>query len=149
LLISAIFGKPLIQGNFTRSDNEIEYPSKHGITCLPNITAVKINKTTKEHLYAIFNLLTIKWEYCPSMDEETEIINFFARFYNEYYIDYMNDVFNYERKFCVYKAPFTWKLLRSPLREIAGIFNSDSRKTIKKILGKRLSNLISKMARSS
>ncbi|MDR1147367.1 MAG: class I SAM-dependent methyltransferase [Spirochaetaceae bacterium] len=147
LLTSAIFGKLLIQGNFTRSDDEIEYPSKYGITYFPNITAIKICKETKERLYSIFNLLTIKWEYCPSIDEEKEIINFFARFYNKYYIDYMNDVFCYERKFHAYKPAFVDKLLRPFLRIIAGIFNADIRKKVRKILGKNLSSQIYKILR--
>ncbi|MDR2659106.1 MAG: class I SAM-dependent methyltransferase [Spirochaetaceae bacterium] len=60
LLISAIFGKTIVQGNFSRSANEIEYPSEQGITYFPNITAVRLCKETREHLYNIFNLLTIK-----------------------------------------------------------------------------------------
>jgi hypothetical protein len=147
LLISAIFGKIMIQGNFSRSADEVEYPSEKGITYFPNITAVRLCKETKEHLCSIFNLLTIKWEYCPSIDEEKEIISFFSRFYSKYYIDYMKDVFCYERKYSVYKRPFAMKLFKPVLSAVAGLFSAGFRKTIRKILGKRISGLIYKVIR--
>jgi hypothetical protein len=148
LLTSAIFGKTLIQGNFTRGDNEVEYPSKHGVTYFPNITAIKICKETKDRLYSIFNLLTVKWEYCPSLDEEKEIIDFFSRFYNKYYIDYMHDVFFYERKFFAYKLSFSDKLLRPVVKVISRIFSAGTRRTIRRILGERLSTRLYNIMRS-
>ncbi|MDR2796491.1 MAG: class I SAM-dependent methyltransferase [Spirochaetaceae bacterium] len=142
LLISAIFGKILVQGNFSRSDTEIEYPSERGITYFPNITAVRICKETKEHLYAIFNLLTIKWTYTPSMDEEIEIIDFFAKHYDKYYVEYMEDVFCYEKEFYAYKLPLIKSLLRPILNGIARFFNSGFKKKIRKLLGSKISNMI-------
>jgi predicted O-methyltransferase YrrM len=142
LLVSAIFGKILIQGNFTRSENEIEYPSDRGITYFPNITAIRICKETKERLYSIFNLLTIKWIYCPSMDEEIEIIDFFTRHYNKYYVNYIKDVFCYERKFCVYKYPLIHRLLHPIAHWFISLFSDNFRKKIRKLLGYRISKII-------
>jgi hypothetical protein len=149
LLVSAIFGKVFIQGNFTRSENAVEYPSEHGITYFPNITAIRICKETKEHLYSIFNLLTIKWTYSPSFDEETEIIDFFSKHYNKYYVDYTKDVFCYERKFSVYKQPsFIKKLAGKITRKIISLFSGKFRKKIRILLGPKISNVILGLVRA-
>jgi predicted O-methyltransferase YrrM len=147
LLVSAIFGKVFIQGNFTRSENAVEYPSEHGITYFPNITAIRICKETKERLYSIFNLLTIKWMYSPSLDEEKEIIDFFSKHYNKYYVDYTKDVFCYERKFSVYEPPFIKKLAGKITRKIISLFSGKFRKKIRKLLGTKISNAILGMVR--
>jgi hypothetical protein len=132
----------------TRRKRALDSPPEQGITYFPNITAVRLCKETKEHLYNVFNLLTIKWEYCPSLDEEKEIISFFSRFYNRYYIDYMNDVFRYERKFSVYRRPFDMRMFKTVLNAAAGLFSAGFRKKIRKILGERMSNTLYKTMRS-
>jgi hypothetical protein len=148
LLVSAIFGKVFVQGNFTRSLNEIDYPSDRGVTYFPNITAIRMCKETRERLYSIFNLLTIKWEYCPTADEEAEIIEFFSKHYNKYYVDYTKDVFCYERKFSVYKHPLIRILTGAIVRKIIPLFNDKFKKKIRILLGPKISNVILGLVRA-
>jgi predicted O-methyltransferase YrrM len=95
LLMSAIYGKKYVQGNF-RQDAQSEGRNE----CqFPNISAIKICKETRERVYEIFNLLTIKWQYLPSDIEEEEIIKHFGKFYDENYVKYLKSVFTYQRKY--------------------------------------------------
>jgi hypothetical protein len=98
LLISAIYGKKYLQGNFRQDDlNKWGYG---GDGCqFPNITAIKICKETRERIYEIFNLLTIKWQYLPTNIEERQIIKHLENFYDENYIKYLKSVFTYQRKY--------------------------------------------------
>jgi hypothetical protein len=146
LLVSAIFGKVILQGNFTRSLNEIEYPSERGVTYFPNITAIRMCKETRERLYSIFNLLTVKWEYCPTADEEAEIIEFFSKHYNKHYVEYTKDVFCYERKFSVYKPPLIKSLVEAITHKILSQFSGKFSRKIRILLGPKISNVIFRLA---
>jgi hypothetical protein len=99
LLISSIFGKKYIQNNFIRKETEGAY--------FPNIAGIKLNEKTKEHIFEIFNILTVKWTYFPTEKDRQEIINYFKQFYDNYYIQYLNDVFEFQ-KLC-YKKDITLK----------------------------------------
>jgi predicted O-methyltransferase YrrM len=84
LLMSTIMGEKILQGNT--------------LHIFPNIAGIKINLKTKENIYEIFNLLTIKWTYLPTDSQEKEIISHFEKYYNIYYINYLKDVFVYQKK---------------------------------------------------
>jgi len=117
LLISAIVGTKILQGNFNK---------KMACTkvAFPNIGAIEITKETKEYLYNLFNLLTLKWDYLPNKTEQLEILRFFSRYYNAYFIDYMKQIFDYHNimfykyhgirnklKQTAKKMPVAWKIL--------------------------------------
>jgi len=88
LLMSSIMGKEILQGNF----------KKNGDFIFPNIGGIKINQGTKERLFKIFNLLTLRWHYIPSDNQETEMISFFEKYYDSFYVNYLKDVFLYQKK---------------------------------------------------
>ncbi|MDR2659107.1 MAG: hypothetical protein LBC27_03850 [Spirochaetaceae bacterium] len=61
----------------------------------------------------------------------------------------MNDVFCYERKYSVYKRNFAMELSKPVLGAVADLFSADSKKKIRKILGKRISNMLYETVRGS
>jgi len=84
LLMSAIAGKKLLPVNHDGGD-------------FPNIAGIRINENTKKNLFEIFNLLTLKWCSLPSNEQEQEIILWFEKYYDTYYIDYLKKVFLYQK----------------------------------------------------
>lgn len=86
-LMSSIRGKKFVQGNFICNN-----------TVFSNIAAVKLNKDTRQHLWEIFNLLTIKWSYMPSEEDLNKVIAHFKHFYDEKYIKYLELVIDYYKK---------------------------------------------------
>lgn len=89
LLMSTVHGYKYVQGDFSWTNDKR--------THFPNIGAIKINPETKNHAFELFNLLTIKWGYCPSQQEERQILTFFAKHYDEYLVNYAKRVFAYQR----------------------------------------------------
>jgi len=88
MLISAVTGKKYLQGNYAAV----------GEKYFPNIAAVKSDKGTRENVFEIFNLLMIKWTYLPTEEQEDDIISFLSRYYDKYHIEYLKNVFKYQRK---------------------------------------------------
>jgi hypothetical protein len=84
LLMSSVAGKKLLQGNAEK--------------VFPNIAGIKTDKNTKENIFEIFNLLTIKWGYIPSESQCLEMIDYLKRYYDAYYINYIKAVFEYQKK---------------------------------------------------
>jgi predicted O-methyltransferase YrrM len=84
LLMSSITGRKILQGNY-----EGKYFS--------NIAGIRINKTTKENIFEIFNLLMIRWHYLPSERQEQEMMSWFEKYYDNYYIDYLKKIFLYQK----------------------------------------------------
>lgn len=91
LLISSIVGEKIIQGNF----NEKNAWSK---VAFSNIAAIKLTKDTRENLYGIFNLLTIRWQYMPNKEEQSDMIEHFSKYYNSFFINYLEEVFDHHNK---------------------------------------------------
>ncbi|GHU75167.1 hypothetical protein FACS189461_0890 [Spirochaetia bacterium] len=117
LLISAITGQKYLQGNFSP---EGIYENIQGSPCFPNIAAVKINENTKKHVFEVFNLLTIKWGYLPSGNEQMEIISHFGKHYDAYYINYLRDIFAYQKKCHDKEMMLFWYRLKNFLKEFIG-----------------------------
>jgi predicted O-methyltransferase YrrM len=88
LLISALFGKKILQGNFDRNKTHIYFP---------NIAAVQLTKDSKEHIFEFFNLLTLKWNYLPNEEELKELAIFYEKYYGSYFADYFKDVCDYQK----------------------------------------------------
>lgn len=88
LLMSSIYGEKLVQGKFNRG----------GWPELPNIGAIKLNKETREHLFEIFNLLTLKWINIPSDEHLDGMKRHFSRFYDGFNIQYFNDIVDYHKR---------------------------------------------------
>ena len=128
LLFSAITGKKYIQGNFVTNSPYVNWDKS---PYFPNIGAIKINSETKKHVFEIFNLLTLKWIYLPAMEEEWSIINFVAKYYDTYFIEYLKRIFAYHRECFEYTKTFTTSSL---LRQI-----------LKKLLGERLAAKLKKV----
>jgi predicted O-methyltransferase YrrM len=97
----------------------------------PNIAGIKINKYTKENIFEIFNLLMLKWSYIPTELQEKEILSHFGRYYDEYYINYLKEVFEYQKKIMVHDKNYK---LKETIKRIIG---KDNIKKIKKIMGKK------------
>jgi predicted O-methyltransferase YrrM len=94
LLMSAISGKKLIQGNFSSKDyNKNMYKQ----VAFPNIGAIQLDRSTRQHIFEIFNLLTIKWAYLPMEKDISKIIVFFNKHYDKFYINYLKAVFAYHK----------------------------------------------------
>jgi predicted O-methyltransferase YrrM len=116
LLVSAISGKKYIQGNFIRKGPNNPY--------FPNIAGIKINEETYNHIFEIFNILTIKWTYFPTETDWMEIIHHFERYYDSYYINYLKDVFAFQ-KICYEKDTTlkmvikrTWMAIKKCLKKV-------------------------------
>jgi hypothetical protein len=90
LLMSSITGQKYLQGNFLKKENEIYFP---------NIAGIKTIKTTKENIFEVFNLLTLKWVYLPTDTQQKDIISHFEKYYDKYYINYLKEVFK-RQKYC-------------------------------------------------
>jgi predicted O-methyltransferase YrrM len=84
LLMSSITGRKLIQGD-------------RGGELFPNIAGIRLNKGTKENVFEIFNLLTVRWHYLPTERQEREIMAWFERYYDTCYTDYLKRVFSYQK----------------------------------------------------
>jgi hypothetical protein len=89
-------------------------------TNFPNIAGIKINKLTKENVFEIFNLLMLKWSYMPTEHQEKEIVSHVAKHYDEYYVKYLKDIFEYQKKVMVYGK--THKL-KEMIKKIIGVNN--------------------------
>ena len=92
LLMSSVTGRKYLQGNYIIT----------GEKYFPNIGGIKINKNAKENVFEIFNLLMIKWTYLPTEEQEKDIISFLSKYYDRYYIEYLQNVFKYQRKIMAY-----------------------------------------------
>jgi predicted O-methyltransferase YrrM len=93
ILINSIFGKKLIQGNYSKDDDN------NGLkTILPNIEGVVLNKNSKRNIFGIINLLSLKWEYILRREEINNIITFFEKHYDKYYIEYLHRIIEYQIK---------------------------------------------------
>ena len=117
LLMSSICGKKLLPGN----QNAEEFP---------NIAGIKINENTKKNLFEIFNLLTLRWHCLPSAKQEQEIVLWFEKHYDAYYIDYLKKVFLYQRT--VFAGDKRLRIKNS----IKGILGAGNIKRLKKLVHK-------------
>ncbi|MDB5257786.1 MAG: hypothetical protein JWM14_2481 [Chitinophagaceae bacterium] len=88
MLMSTIYGKKYVSSALSFANHSF-----------PNIGAIKINSDTGKHIFEIFNLLTIKWNYLPNNEEEKEIILFFEKYYDKIFVDYLKDVFLHHRNY--------------------------------------------------
>lgn len=121
LLMSSMMGKKYLQGNFTVS----------GEKYFSNIGGMRINKNTKENVFEIFNLLMLKWTYLPTDKQETEIVLFLSKYYDGYYIEYLKNVFKYQKKVMAFDN-------QNPIKKmIKNILGEKNVKRIKKIIGKK------------
>jgi len=121
LLMSSLTGKKYLQGNYTII----------GEKYFPNIGGIKINENTKENIFEIFNLLMIKWTYLPTEEQEKNIISFFSRYYDKYYIEYLENVFKYQKKIMVFDK---WSRIKKLIKKTLGDKNI---MVIKKIINKK------------
>jgi predicted O-methyltransferase YrrM len=119
LLMSSITGTKYLQGNFTGQEDRV---------CFPNIAGIRTNKTTKENLFEIFNLLTMKWTYLPTDIQQGDIISHYEKYYNNYYIDYIKDVFEYQKN-CFKNDNKYW--LKNIIKRILGQKNIRKIKKLK------------------
>ena len=66
-------------------------PYKSGLgNYFVNIGAVKLDENL--NIFNLFNLLTLKWRYMPSMEDLSKLKLFYERFYNKYYINYFENI---------------------------------------------------------
>lgn len=124
LLMSAVYGKKYIQGNFKKNSlyNGPVPASPH----FPSIGGIKTNEETYRHCFELFNLLTLRWTYLPSEKEEKEIIAFFEKHYDKYLTEYLQEVFVYQREY--------------PMDTTDGLpsYSMIIKQMVKKILGKKI-----------
>jgi predicted O-methyltransferase YrrM len=83
LLISTLYGKKILQGNFDRSKSNCYFS---------NIAAVQLTKESKERIFEFFNLLTLRWNYMPEKVELQKLAIFFEKYYGSYFTNYFRDV---------------------------------------------------------
>lgn len=102
LLMSAVRGLKYLQGNY-KGDG------------FPNIAGVRISKDTRRHVFDLFNLLMIKWNYIPTAEQENEITRWFEKYYDKYYIDYLKKVFSYQKKIMVNNRQYVMQLVANKI----------------------------------
>jgi predicted O-methyltransferase YrrM len=93
LLMSSVIGKKLIQGNFSKKDKNMKRK-----TYFQNIGGIQLNKDSHKHIYELINLLTLRWGYLPKEKEQKEMIIHFRNNYDGFYIKYLEEIFNYQKK---------------------------------------------------
>ena len=108
LLMSSICGIKLLP------DNQ-PYES---VIDFSNIGAIELNQNTREHIWEIFNLLTIKWNYMLKNNELEQLRRCFGKFYGEYYSEYFNRVVLHQKKI---------KILDQQIKEKQQIQNIDKK----------------------
>jgi predicted O-methyltransferase YrrM len=99
LLISAITGEKYLMNGMEGFN-------------FPNIAGIKINKYTKENVFEIFNLLMLKWSYIPTELQEKDIFSHFEKYYDKYYIDYLKEVFKYQKKVMVSNKNYIKEIIK-------------------------------------
>jgi predicted O-methyltransferase YrrM len=104
LLMSSIHGKKIVEHSLSFSGSKF-----------PNIGAIQLEKESFQHVFEIFNLLTIHWTYMLEKPEQKEVLDFFGKYYDKIYLDYLKDVFLYQEKCNLphsypLKGPFLWRL---------------------------------------
>ena len=123
LLMSAICGKKLLPSNNP-------YPSDIPFI---NIGAIETTEDTFNHIFEIFNLLTINWYYLPDKHDLELFQNFIKRFYNEYYCEYFKQVWAYQNKIFLF-VNARQKRKISFLEQIFSVKNETKHKVLR-ILG--------------
>ena len=98
LLISAIYGTKLIDRVLSQDGDPFRAILIMMSEVFPNIGAIRINADTRKHLFEVFNLLTIKWSYLPSVEEEKELLAFFSLHYEKRFVEYTERVFEHHRR---------------------------------------------------
>ena len=110
ILFSAISGKKYLQGNFIKGS---PFSNIDKTPYFPNIGAIKTSNETKKHVFEIFNLLTLKWTYLLTSEEEKVIIKYFSKYYDEYLIGYIKKVFVYQKDCFDYtNTNILWKIIK-------------------------------------
>ena len=87
ILMSAITGKKFIPDESLKSST------------FTNIGAIELNEKTKEHIWEIFNLLTIKWQYMLKPLEIEQIYEFLEKQYGNFFVEYFKNVVQYQKDF--------------------------------------------------
>jgi len=90
LLISSIHGEKIIVNDFIKNDN--------GKIFFGNIAGIRTSNETKNHVFEIMNLLTLKWKSNIPLEKRKSLMAFLKKYYNNFYIEYLDKVFNYQDK---------------------------------------------------
>ena len=99
LLMSSITGQKLIPADKPFSSDML----------FANIGAIELNTNTFEHLWEIFNLLTMKWRYQLKYEETEKIYNFIKQFYGEYYSQYFYRIVQHQTEIKILDSQYTTK----------------------------------------
>ncbi len=91
LLMSSIYGEKILDGGFVKNYSSLFW--------FPNIGAIQLTKESKEKVWEIFNLLTLRWQYLLSKQQFSELIQHYARFYNQDLVEYFSDVVKIHEEF--------------------------------------------------
>ena len=89
LLMSAIYGEKLIQNNFYENPRWED-------TQFPNIGAIRICTETKQRLFEIFNLLSIRWSSKPKHTDLIELGEFIEKHYGVYWKEYYDKIIYFQ-----------------------------------------------------
>lgn len=130
LLMSSITGTKLLPA---------DVPFK-SVLPFVNIGAIELNEKTIEHIWEIFNLLTIKWSYIPKDEEIEKLSSCFKKFYGEYYSEYFNRVVEYQKKIRLFdiKLKTSQKHTKTPfIQNIFSVKNEKNHKVLR-ILGAKM-----------
>ncbi|MDO5567426.1 MAG: class I SAM-dependent methyltransferase, partial [Planctomycetia bacterium] len=68
-----------------------------GGTPLPNIGGVILAEDAMDHVYEVFNALSIPWDYMPSDNDLINLREYFARFYDAVSLDLFDRIINYQQ----------------------------------------------------
>lgn len=115
LLFSAIAGTKYAQGHFVPWNPA----DKRRAVYFPNIGAIRISAETKRHVFEIFNLLTLKWNYLLAPEEEQGLAAFIEKHYGPFFAGYLKQVTGYQRA-CFETAPPVSVSLRQIAKRLLG-----------------------------
>lgn len=101
LLQSVICGKKVLPSDIPEKS---EYPFK-------NIGAIELSEDINDHVWEIFNLLTIEWQYFPSEEDLINFSNFVNQHYGKDYFEYFKQIIKNQREINALKTEAEQKLL--------------------------------------
>jgi predicted O-methyltransferase YrrM len=84
LLMSAITGRKML-------------PVNHKGSLFPDIAGIRVSKDLKENVFEILNLLLLRWSYFFTESQELEIMSWFEKYYDRYFVGYLKKVFLYQK----------------------------------------------------
>ncbi len=91
--------KHLLMNNSGRfNDKElVDKESRHAIFTFPNIAAIRLNKSTRDNIWNLFNILAQPWQALPNETDFIIIRDHFRKHYDAYYCNMFEATYHLQK----------------------------------------------------